>query len=159
MRVDLDRAGAHTTAGSGQHLIFGINRQCDRTHRGHGDPGRRDALERHALDAVIADSRAAGVLVGSAPAAQRTGITTITILESLPIGIEIRIHLGPDPLVSGDERGERHDHSGETGEHGKSHSDTNPERHELRSVYPTPRTVWMSRLSPPSSVLRRRYPM
>ena len=28
-----------------------------------------------------------------------------------------------------------------------------------RNTYPTPRTVWMSRGSPPASVFRRRYPM
>ena len=34
-----------------------------------------------------------------------------------------------------------------------------PKRHDSRSAYPTPRTVWIRRGAPPSSVLRRRYPI
>ena len=43
----------------------------------------------------------------------------------------------------------------------RAHSDACPEAHAQpsRSAYPTPRTVWISRERPPSSVLRRRYPM
>ena len=44
---------------------------------------------------------------------------------------------------------ERHGEGGEQGEPA-------PQAHFSRSEYPTPRTVWISRGSPPSSVLRRR---
>ncbi len=61
-------------------------------------------------------------------------------------------------------RGEQHDHG-----HGRGAAERQPgadrhptpeaAHHSSRSTYPTPRTVWMSRGSPPSSSLRRRLEM
>ncbi len=41
---------------------------------------------------------------------------------------------------------------------GGDQGDAPPQRHDGRATKPTPRTVWMTRGSPPASVLRRRYP-
>ena len=57
--------------------------------------------------------------------------------------------------VEQDRRGDDRERDRRSGRDG----DAGAERHDSRSAYPTPRTVWMIREAPPSSVLRRRYPM
>ena len=63
--------------------------------------------------------------------------------------------LVPDDEV--DDEGGRHDckRNGRRGDQ----RETGAKAHGSRSAYPTPRTVWIRRGLPPSSVLRRRYPM
>ena len=66
----------------------------------------------------------------------------------------------PAQLVADDEvddEGRRHDckRNGGSG----NQRETGAKAHGSRRAYPTPRTVWIRRGLPPSSVLRRRYPM
>ena len=42
---------------------------------------------------------------------------------------------------------------------GRDERQSRAKAHRSRSAYPTPRTVWITRGSPPASVLRRRYPI
>ena len=67
-------------------------------------------------------------------------------------------------LPAGDEVDDgRREDDGERDRDGRGESDAGAEAHARahgsRSAYPTPRTVWIRRVPPPASVLRRRYPM
>ena len=71
-----------------------------------------------------------------------------------------RIVDGAAELVADDEvddegRGHDRKRNGSSGDQ----RETGAKAHGSRSAYPTPRTVWIRRGLPPSSVLRRRYPM
>src|SRR6185437_6844465 len=71
-----------------------------------------------------------------------------------------RIVDGGPQLVADDEidhqrRGQHRESNGGSGDQ----RETGAKAHGSRSAYPTPRTVWIRRGLPPSSVLRRRYPM
>ena len=64
---------------------------------------------------------------------------------------------GAAQLVADDEvddqrRGDDRERNGRSGDE----RETGAKAHGSRSAYPTPRTVWISRGLPPSSVLRRR---
>ncbi len=63
----------------------------------------------------------------------------------------------PSKRVAGGQEGCRrgHEHGDDDG-HGGGQDQSRAKGHVSRSTYPTPRTVWMQRGSPPNSVLRRR---
>ena len=59
-------------------------------------------------------------------------------------------------IAGGQERGGGGDEHGDHDGHRGGQDEACAEGHVPRRTYPTPRTVWMHRGSPPASVLRRR---
>ena len=73
--------------------------------------------------------------------------------------LERFVDRGSQLLARDEVEEERRGDDGERDRGSRRDGDAGTERHDSRSAYPTPRTVWMTRGAPPSSVLRRRYPM
>ena len=117
------------------HPALGVDElEVTRSARGHGQPFQPAGLD-HAFDEL--KFRPQGRV---ADRAQRR--------------VSSVVEVPPDADVERDRRHDDHDDHGRRRRQG----DPKAEAHAGRTTKPTPRTVWMSLLSPPSSVLRRRYP-